>query len=656
MTVTLNTLARIQAARSYYSAMEHADADENWLTIERRLNTVVSPYDFSAKGDDQDDTSALLAAVAVCNETGATLDLSRGVFNTSESLVQTAPFFVIGQGGGFFRAARGETVLTAQSRIKWIGAAGGTIWKMQTPEGVERCVGGGMRDVMLDGNATLAGKCLEVSTWASASFYRNSYFNALNDNVYCRVNDYAPSQGTRATQHMYWERCYVGSKDGGASGYGTNEATGFRFTGGDTDGNTSLCTIRSTAVVTSEGICFDFENSDNCTIDDCYARIQWLDRGDKDEIWFRSGEECSFGSGKPARFHHVSNSQLTIRMRAGVAGGESTHSHTFTGMSRANLTALPHVETPAGGSLVPSYTMIESGEGDKRQPGSFAVDGKYVITARKDGWEIPTGTESRETFDPSTVTTEQLAQRVHALIKDLSQFHHGAIGVSAASGTSDATVVAGGEADVMAISFLDDTMVIRDTATPANNYSGAAITNLTVTGSLTASADGAAFDASNHARILTSALPWLDATGTLMVEYEVSEFTEGLEKMLLSVDNGSGDRHEMLATRDNKDRARVRGFDGGAAQYSFTPVQGLDAPTGAIRRLVVTFEASSIIGAWDWIAREGDTSAVMPTPTTLRIGVNRDSTSFADCNIRRVFLAPRKMSIKEAQNLSRVLL
>lgn len=35
------------------------------------------------------------------------------------------------------------------------------------------------------------------------------------------------------------------------------------------------------------------------------------------------------------------------------------------------------------------------------------------------GWSSPTGTVSRATFDQSTVSTAQLAQRVAALIEDL---------------------------------------------------------------------------------------------------------------------------------------------------------------------------------------------------------------------------------------------
>lgn len=52
--------------------------------------------------------------------------------------------------------------------------------------------------------------------------------------------------------------------------------------------------------------------------------------------------------------------------------------------------------------------------------------GVDIIGSRKTGWSAPTGATSKATFDPSTVTTEELAQRVAALINDLTV--HGLIG------------------------------------------------------------------------------------------------------------------------------------------------------------------------------------------------------------------------------------
>lgn len=58
--------------------------------------------------------------------------------------------------------------------------------------------------------------------------------------------------------------------------------------------------------------------------------------------------------------------------------------------------------------------------------GTVSVNGVQVLTDRISGWSAPTGTATRSTFATSTVTTEQLAQRVRALIDDLTT--HGVIG------------------------------------------------------------------------------------------------------------------------------------------------------------------------------------------------------------------------------------
>lgn len=57
---------------------------------------------------------------------------------------------------------------------------------------------------------------------------------------------------------------------------------------------------------------------------------------------------------------------------------------------------------------------------------SLSVNGVRVVGTRKTGWVTPTGTSSKSTFDTATVTTEELARRVRALIVDLTS--HGLIG------------------------------------------------------------------------------------------------------------------------------------------------------------------------------------------------------------------------------------
>ena len=58
--------------------------------------------------------------------------------------------------------------------------------------------------------------------------------------------------------------------------------------------------------------------------------------------------------------------------------------------------------------------------------GALSLNATQVISTRRTGWVAPTGTATRTTFATSTVTLPQLAERVKALIDDLTT--HGLIG------------------------------------------------------------------------------------------------------------------------------------------------------------------------------------------------------------------------------------
>jgi hypothetical protein len=58
--------------------------------------------------------------------------------------------------------------------------------------------------------------------------------------------------------------------------------------------------------------------------------------------------------------------------------------------------------------------------------GSLVNGATQVLGSRRTGWGAPTGTATRTSFATNTVTLEQLAQRVKALVDDLTL--HGLIG------------------------------------------------------------------------------------------------------------------------------------------------------------------------------------------------------------------------------------
>jgi hypothetical protein len=81
---------------------------------------------------------------------------------------------------------------------------------------------------------------------------------------------------------------------------------------------------------------------------------------------------------------------------------------------------------------VTAWTVLSSGatfQAGLASAAEFQVLGTRVVNARKAGWTVPTGTLSRATYDTATVTTEQLAQRMAALLTDLhATAGHGLIG------------------------------------------------------------------------------------------------------------------------------------------------------------------------------------------------------------------------------------
>ncbi|HVQ09362.1 MAG TPA: hypothetical protein VMS43_13095 [Allosphingosinicella sp.] len=111
--------------------------------------------------------------------------------------------------------------------------------------------------------------------------------------------------------------------------------------------------------------------------------------------WF-SGREAAAG---PVGIEDVVGLQVLLDDKAALAGAD------FTGP----------VSAPALGAA-----------GDADVSGVYRVDGVKVVGNRVTGWAVPGGTASRASYETGTVTVFQLAQRVKALIQDLTD--HGLIG------------------------------------------------------------------------------------------------------------------------------------------------------------------------------------------------------------------------------------
>lgn len=85
----------------------------------------------------------------------------------------------------------------------------------------------------------------------------------------------------------------------------------------------------------------------------------------------------------------------------------------------------------SGASATTGFLRVDNGYLNANPDATIGIALQYrgtkVVGPRVTGWTLPTGTGSRATFDPATVTLSQLAQAVAQLIKDLYN-SHGLIG------------------------------------------------------------------------------------------------------------------------------------------------------------------------------------------------------------------------------------
>ncbi len=599
--------------------------------------------------DAADDTTAILNAIAYMKALGGGEVLfPRGTTCISATLdIDQGHVHLVGMGEAAYRGTSAQITGAALSRIKWIGAAGGRMVKFESPEGGFRQNGGGMRRLMVDGNAFLADTGLEIRTWQCGR-WEDLYVYACNvDHILTGVTSRTLIQTPYDTQNNMFLRCRVSTRGSGV--YASSTATGWRLTGNKLapgGANTSINQFIHCHALMSLGQPWKLENCDTNTFISSGGAAQLDDTVYGFELG--SGDQDSTGNGVPSRYNMIQNTQAEIHVRAGQTGNASSTGN-YIVINRGNASQLPTFETPAGGSEDPTATVIDI-------DGTILLAGKRVLGPRVDGWEIPIGPASRTTFDTTTVTTATLAEKVKALIADLSTMKaasHGMIGTVQAASTADADIVAGEERDVLAISFVDNTLRIRDTVTPANNYSGTATGKLTVTGSLSAGANGAFFDASNFATLLLTAMPWSATGGSLMVEFYDDAIVSGANATLVSIDNGtSGERIVVRSISTTGDKPHFAGIDGGVKQWSIQATNWPVYVNGETKRIAVSWAANDAAACYDGGTVGLDVTSTLPTPTTFRLGVNHSGAEPGNCRIKRIVYTPRVLSEDELIVLS----
>ncbi len=85
-------------------------------------------------------------------------------------------------------------------------------------------------------------------------------------------------------------------------------------------------------------------------------------------------------------------------------------------------------------------------------------------------------------------------------------------------------------------------LAVVDSATPANDYTGAASGRATVTGTWTPGSSGVRCDASNFARLALAYWPYSTTAVTIACRVRFDEATHTLQRVILQIDSGGNDR------------------------------------------------------------------------------------------------------------------
>ena len=119
----------------------------------------------------------------------------------------------------------------------------------------------------------------------------------------------------------------------------------------------------------------------------------------------------------PSQIYITNSSGTIIGMMIDSAGSGALNLYSSAGVLIFDLSPDASQALTVGTGAAPRYISASAG---------YRVNGVDVVTSRRTGWGSPTGTNTRSGFDTTTVTTQQLAEHIKALIEDLKA--HGLIG------------------------------------------------------------------------------------------------------------------------------------------------------------------------------------------------------------------------------------
>lgn len=302
--------------------------------------TAISPLDYGAVADGiTDDATALQAAIDALPATGGDVALPAGVMAIGATIVvNKSNVRLIGLGGDN-RHNTAPFVLNAGTRLKWTGAAGGTMIRFTSTSGAAnpKMTGGGLKGMVIDAAAT-AGCCLEVLSWNAAHFEDLLLYDAT---IACLdMNVVADLADPRDPQENVFDRVFIAALSGSADGIRMGAAT--------PGANPSYNSFYNSIIHVNGGIGVNLFDADN----NWFSDFRIFVTGAGAAVVFNGSNVNASYVPRDNVFHHLTT-QATIIARGTPSFTYPAGRNACFNMDQTNATVAPTVE--AGTRLSYSY-------------------------------------------------------------------------------------------------------------------------------------------------------------------------------------------------------------------------------------------------------------------------------------------------------------
>jgi hypothetical protein len=206
-----------------------------------------------------------LAIDAIATIGGGRVFFPEGVYRIGATLtVSKSHTTLVGLGGGHYLSGQANIRASALSRIEWdpnvTPAAGTAIVRFANPVNGNYVAGGGIDDIMLDGQ-TVCPIGLNIVSWNRARFRRVTAYACTADSFLLETANYTLIQTAGASQNNHFEQCFA-STSGGSGWYLTALTNGWRFKGGSSfnSGDSSQNVLDNCTTIMSLGTPLVIEN------------------------------------------------------------------------------------------------------------------------------------------------------------------------------------------------------------------------------------------------------------------------------------------------------------------------------------------------------------------------------------------------------------